>query len=68
MLFRSDQPQDFALDIGAALELPAQEPRTWNARPAYEKASAPRALAAGKTAVVHLAPFQVLVWELSPAP
>ena len=62
-----DQPQDFALDIGAALELPAQEARTWNAVPAYEKASAPRALTAGRAATVHLAPFQVLVWELSPA-
>ena len=63
----SDQPQDFALDIGAALELPAQEARTWNAVPAYEKATAPRALTAGRAATVHLAPFQVLVWELSPA-
>jgi hypothetical protein len=62
-----DQPQDFALDIGAALELPAQEARTWNAVPAYEKASAPRALTAGRAATVHLAPFEVLVWELSPA-
>ena len=63
----SDRPQDFALDIGAALELPAQEARTWNAVPAYEKASAPRALTAGRAATVHLAPFEVLVWELSPA-
>ena len=62
----SDQPQDFALDIGAALELPAQEARTWNAVPAYEKA-APRALAAGRATIVHLAPFEVLVWDLSPA-
>ena len=63
----SDQPRDFALDIGAALELPAQEARTWNAVPAYEKASVPRALTAGRAATVHLAPFEVLVWELSPA-
>jgi len=63
----SDQPQDFALDIGAALELPAQEQRTWSAVPAYEKATAPRPLTAGHAATVHLAPFQVLVWELSPA-
>ncbi|MCK9687810.1 enterotoxin [Scleromatobacter humisilvae] len=61
----SDQPQDFALDIGAALELPRQEARTWNARPAYEQAS-PRPFTAGQPASVHLAPFQVLVWELSP--
>jgi len=63
----SDQPQDFALDIGTALELPAQEPRAWNAKPAYEKALAPRALTARNPAIVHLAPFQVQVWELSPA-
>lgn len=63
----SDRPQDFALDIGAALELPAQEPRHWNAVPAYAKAAAPRALAAGRADTVHLAPFEVLVWELSPA-
>ena len=62
----SDQPQDFALDIGAALELPAQEARTWNAVPAYAKATAPRALTAGRAATIHLAPFEVLVWELSP--
>ena len=63
----SDQPQDFALDIGAALELPAQEARTWSATAAFEKAPAPVALTAGRAALVHLAPFQVLVWELSPA-
>jgi len=62
----SDQPQDFALDIGAALALPAQEARRWRATPAFDKAAAPRALAAGQPAVVRLAPFQVLVWELSP--
>ena len=63
----SDRPQDFALDIGAALELPAQEAHAWTALSAYDKTSAPRALAAGRPATVHLAPFQVLVWELTPA-
>jgi hypothetical protein len=63
----SDRPQDFALDIGAALELPSQASRSWNATPVYEKTSAPRALTAGGLATVHLAPFQVLVWELAPA-
>jgi len=62
----SDQPQDFTLDIGVALALPAQEARRWRASPAFDKAGAPRALAAGQPAIVHLAPFQVLVWELSP--
>jgi hypothetical protein len=63
----SDRPRDYALEIGAALELPSRASRAWNAVPAYEKATAPRSLAAGRSAIVHLAPFQVLVWELSPA-
>jgi len=63
----SDRPQDFALDIGAALELPSQASRSWSATPVYEKTSAPRTLTAGGLATVHLAPFQVLVWELAPA-
>jgi hypothetical protein len=62
-----DRPQDFALDIGAALELPAQEARTWNAIPAFEKTAAPRAFSAGRAAAVHLAPHQVMVLELAPA-
>ena len=61
----SDKAQDFALDVGAALELPAQEARSWRATPAWAKAPA-TTLAAGRLATVHLAPFQVLVWELSP--
>ena len=64
----SDKPQDFALDVGAALELPPEAGRAWTATPAYDKAAAPRALVAGQPAAVALAPFQVLVWELAPAP
>jgi hypothetical protein len=63
----SNRAQDFALDIGAALELPAGVSRTWNAVPAYEQSAAARALVAGRSATVRLAPFQLLVWELSPA-
>ena len=63
----SDQPQDYALDIGAALELPTQAPRTWTATPAYDSKAAPRALAAGRLDTVRLAPFEVLVWALAPA-
>ena len=62
----SDQPQDFALDIGAALELPAQEARRWIASPVWQKA-APRTFAAARPDTVHLAPFEVQVWELAPA-
>ena len=63
----SDRPQDYSLDIGAALELPADGSHVWNAVPAYEKATVPRALRSGRLVTVHLAPFQVLVWELTPA-
>ena len=63
----SDREQDYALDIGAALELPAGVSRAWNAVPVYEKSAAARALIAGRSVIVRLAPFQVLVWDLSPA-
>ena len=63
----SDRGQDYALDIGAALELPAGVSRVWNAVPVYEKSTAARALITGRSVTVRLAPFQVLVWELSPA-
>jgi hypothetical protein len=62
----ADQPQDFALDIGAALELPEREARTWSATPAFGEPSPARAFTAGRPTAVRLAPFQVLVWELSP--
>ena len=62
----SDRPKEYALDVGSALELPSGVSRIWNAVPAYEKTSSPRTLTAGRLVTVHLAPFQVLVWELSP--
>jgi hypothetical protein len=63
----SDRPQAFALDIGAALELPAEAARTWRAVPAWQKPATVQTLAAGRLATLRLAPFQVLVLELSPA-
>ncbi len=62
----SDRAQEYALDIRAALELPVEATRVWNAVPAYEKSPAPRVLTGGRPAALHLAPFQVLVLELSP--
>jgi len=62
----SDQSQDFSLDIGATLELPSQASRAWAAMPAYTKSAAPRPLVAGRLATIRLAPFQVLVLELTP--
>jgi hypothetical protein len=63
----SDRPQAFALDVGAALELPAQATRTWRAVPAWQKSATARTLSAGHLATLRLAPFQLLVLELSPA-
>jgi hypothetical protein len=62
----ADQPRQFALDIGAALELPDTEAREWRATPAYVAGTSQR-WRAGETAVVTLQPFEVRVWELSPA-
>ena len=53
----SDQPQDYALDIVAALELPAQAARTWNATPAYGKS--PHAARAHRGPSRHRAPRAV---------
>ena len=62
----SDVAQDFTFDIGAVLELPTQEPRAWTAMQAY-RTPTPLPLDAGRRTTVHLAPFQLLVWELTPA-
>ena len=63
----SDRPQAFGIDAGAALELPAGEPRAWTARPVYAKPAATLGLAAGRTVAVTLAPFELRVWDLAPA-
>ena len=63
----SDKAQDFALDVGPALELPPEADRRWVARAAWDRAAAPRTLRAGQAQVIALAPFQVLVFELAPA-
>ena len=63
----SDRPQDFALDVGAALELPPDAGRRWIARPVWDRQAKPRALRAGRLESIALAPFQVLVLELAPA-
>jgi hypothetical protein len=60
-----DEAQDYALDIGAALELPAQAARTWRATAVWGTA-APATLAAGRLATVRLAPFEVRVLALAP--
>ena len=56
---------DFALDVGAALELPEGESRRWSARPAFGGGDA-IALDAGARTVVALRPYEVKVWDLAP--
>ncbi|MBW8758596.1 MAG: enterotoxin [Burkholderiales bacterium] len=63
----SDKLQDFALDVGAALELPPDADRRWTARRAWDRKAPPRAMRAGQVEAIALAPFQVLVLELAPA-
>ncbi len=62
----SDVAQDFTFEIGAVLEQPTLEPRTWTATKVYQT-PAPLPLETGRRITVHLAPFQLLVWELTPA-
>ncbi|NJD30812.1 MAG: enterotoxin [Gammaproteobacteria bacterium] len=57
-------PQSFELDVGAALELPESEARTWRATPAYGQGPT-RTLDAGRRVVLTLRPFEVLVWDLA---
>ena len=69
----SDKPQQYLIDIERALELPRGEPTDWMATPALlgsasgSGAPSPLLLRAGVPQQVQLKPFQVLVWELSPA-
>lgn len=63
----SDQPQEFKLELQQALELPAGEAGVWRARPAFGAGQA-RTLRAGTAQTVRLKPFEVLVWDLLPAP
>ena len=66
----SDQPRDFLLDVGAALELPAPAPKTWTLRsPWAEDAAKPPLRAQVRQPVrLTLEPFQVCVFDASPEP
>ena len=61
----SDQPQEFALDVERALELPQDAAKDWTATPVYVKGTS-LALHAGQGAPVTLQPFEVRVWDLVP--
>ena len=60
-----DIAQEFAFDAASALELPASEPRTWQATSVFGSGEA-QTVHAGTSMNVALQPFQVLVWELRP--
>ncbi|GAA0713703.1 enterotoxin [Dokdonella soli] len=61
-----DQPQEFALDVEHALELPQGATRDWIATPVYTL-GAPQPLHAGQATPLKLQPFEVRVWDLAPA-
>ncbi|MEP7096953.1 MAG: enterotoxin, partial [Dokdonella sp.] len=61
----SDHPQEFALDVASALELPQDAVKGWTATPVYTK-DAPQGLRAGQKEQVTLQPFEVRVWDLLP--
>jgi hypothetical protein len=63
----SDHPQRYVFDLGEALELPSGTPYIWTAVPAFG-ARSPRILRADVPLSIELRPFEVLVWDLAPAP
>ena len=59
-------PRRFDLDVGAALELPAGQPTTWMATPAYlAPGQSVQRWSAGQAVTLTLRPFEVLVWNLA---
>jgi hypothetical protein len=63
----SDRAQAFDVDPATALELPAGTPHAWGISVQHgSTTTAPRELVAGTATHVQLAPFEVLVWDLSP--
>jgi hypothetical protein len=64
----SAQPQDLAIDIGDAFELPSSSARAYVAHSpwAADRSQPSIELEAGKTHTFHLSPFQVLTLEAIP--
>jgi len=64
----SDKPQDFAVDIGQACELPPTSSRQYLAKSPWSEDAAQQAinLHAGQPFNLHLAPFQVITLEALP--
>jgi hypothetical protein len=63
----SDRPATFALEVGAAFELPAGATGTFHVRSPYLDSPAPvKLLEAGAAVTITLRPFEVLVFECVP--
>jgi hypothetical protein len=62
----SDRAQLYVLELGQALELPEAASTTWNATPAFGARHA-RRLRTDVALKIRLRPFEVVVWDLSPA-
>ncbi len=65
----SDQPATFTFEAGAAFELPPGAPAAFTVQSPYADAPAPvRTVRVGEPVAIALRPFEVLVFECSPAP
>jgi len=62
----SDKAQDFAVDIGHALELPADAVQTYTAHTLWGESQTDTTLSAGQPITLHLKPFEVRTLELNP--
>ncbi len=65
----SDRAKEFALDVGKAFELPRHAAQSYLAHSPWapDRESPSLDLRAGRTQIIHLKPFQVLVLEATPA-
>ncbi|MGN6423537.1 MAG: enterotoxin [Asticcacaulis sp.] len=64
----SDKAQDYALDVGIALELPADAAQHFTAHTLWGADQPDAAMTAGQPVTLHLAPFEVVTLELTPRP
>jgi len=64
----SSQPQLYALDLAAALELPTGAARRFSAKAVYGRPPPRAALDANDVMHLRLAPHSVFVWDLAAQP
>ncbi|MEI9903459.1 MAG: hypothetical protein WDN06_05370 [Asticcacaulis sp.] len=58
--------QDYALDVGVALELPKGAATAYTAHVLWGDASPDTVMTAAQPVMLHLAPFEVVTLELTP--